>query len=95
MSLTQAKCPICKEPATYTSRNTDDDRFYRCPNCGDYDIPTACVRNLEKYEKNKDLVSSMRNRTKNQVPVFTPTFEGNSSLATGCYFHLPPDTRQK
>lgn len=95
MSLTRSMCPICKEPATYVSRNTDDDRFYRCPDCGDYDIPTACVHYLEKYAKDKDLADSMRNRTKNQAPVFTPVFKRNSSLATGYDFHLPTDTTQK
>ncbi|EAW2933654.1 hypothetical protein FNH36_09590 [Salmonella enterica subsp. diarizonae] len=70
MSLTQAKCPICKEPATYTSRNTDDDRFYRCPNCGDYDIPGDCARLMEKGIMHPDLHQRMRTRTKGQVPHF-------------------------
>lgn len=84
-------CPICKVPATYTSRNTDDDRFYHCPNCGDYDIPTACVRILKNGVKQDELAEIMHTRKPGYMPGFRINEHG-----TLVFIHpSPPDTRKK
>lgn len=62
MCLTNGQCPVCKKDAKYLPINGDDDRFYYCPQCGDYYIPGNCARYLEGVVEYPDMVESMRTR---------------------------------
>ncbi|EAV8896107.1 hypothetical protein ACQR7C_10200 [Salmonella enterica] len=94
MSLTNGLCPVCKKDAKYLPINHDDDRFYYCHQCGDYYIPGNCARYLVNSIEYPDMVELMRTRSKDQIPCFSPNFQGTTHVK-GVNFHLPPDTRQK
>lgn len=94
MSLTRSMCPVCKKDAKYQSLNHDDDRFYYCPQCGDFYIPGNCARYLERAVEYPDMIEAMSTRSKDQIPCFSPDFKG-TTLVKGVNFRLPPDTTRK
>lgn len=80
--MTTTPCPICANPnAEAGGSNLNDNRFFKCPQCGDFGLTYEAVTDLRYYLENWDNAAKILAYFIRRIPVAPP--HGVPVLTTG------------